>query len=70
MAAVRHHELVVKATEYGQLWKQDVLLVYAEHLLWKIMLWHSIMIVQACLSGPTDEQGTGDMGMCPRENVD
>ena len=62
-------ELIVEATEEGQLWIIDVMFEDTKHLLIQRILRYAIVMIQARLCRPTDIERRSHVMACPIENL-
>ena len=65
MAGMRREEKPVKASNQRMRWLQDLVFKHAEHLLRQRVFGNPIMMIERCLSAPTDMKGRINMGFRP-----
>lgn len=69
MAALRHIEDIIEATEDRLRWVERLLLEDAKHLLLERILRHTVEMIQSCLRTPTDIERGGDVRASPVEDL-
>ena len=69
MAADGDREHIIKAPQKSRVVCDDLMRENAEHLLWKIVLWDLVEVIERSLRAPAEVQRLLDMGLRPIEDL-